>query len=122
MSRPVGSLLPVPSKPSDIDFMSLAAGADSLGMSRSPLFTNHMYVLAAVAQRPDLRLREIASEVGITERAAHRIITELVDESYLTRTRIGPRNRYEVNASAWSRDPANAQLNSHRAIQLLIEQ
>ena len=57
-------------------------------------FTNHLRVLTTVARQPDLRLREIAQDVGITERAAHRIIGELVEEGYLTRTRVGSRNRY----------------------------
>jgi PAS domain S-box-containing protein len=57
-------------------------------------FTNHMRVLTLVADKPDLRLREIASEAGITERAAHRIISELVDEGYLARERSGSRNQY----------------------------
>lgn len=60
-------------------------------------FTNHLRVLTTVARGPDLRLREIAQEVGITERAAHRIIGELAQEGYLTRTRVGSRNRYEIN-------------------------
>ena len=59
-------------------------------------FTNHLRVLTTVARRPDLRLREIAEDVGITERAAHRIIGELAQEGYLTRTRVGSRNRYEL--------------------------
>ena len=71
--------------------------ADTGGMAGWVLFTNHMHILTALAQRPDLRLREIASEVGITERATHRIVSELVNDGYLTRERIGARNRYEID-------------------------
>jgi PAS domain S-box-containing protein len=59
-------------------------------------FTNHTSVLALVAQNPDLRLREIAAEVGITERATHRIISELVEDGYLARERTGSRSQYTV--------------------------
>ena len=59
-------------------------------------FTNHMRVLALVVKDPDLRLRQIADEVGITERAAHRIVSELVDSGYLARERTGARNRYTL--------------------------
>lgn len=58
--------------------------------------TNHAHVLVCVAGDPGIRLREIAAAVGITERAAHRIVSELVDDGYLLRHREGRRNRYEV--------------------------
>ncbi len=58
-------------------------------MARWQFLTNHLHVLVVLAKQPDLRLREIASEVGITERATHRIISELADDGYLTRTRVG---------------------------------
>ena len=58
--------------------------------------TNHAHVLVCVAGDPGIRLREIAAAVGITERAAHRIVSELVEDGYLLREREGRRNRYEV--------------------------
>ena len=58
--------------------------------------TNHANVLISIAGDPGLRLRDIAAEVGVTERAAHRIVSELVEEGYLVRHREGRRNRYEV--------------------------
>jgi diguanylate cyclase (GGDEF)-like protein/PAS domain S-box-containing protein len=66
-------------------------------MTRWTFFTNHLHVLSTLAEQPDLRLREVASKVGISERATHRIVCELVDEGYLTRTRVGSRNHYEVH-------------------------
>ncbi len=59
--------------------------------------TNHARVLACVAQQPGVRLREIATCAGITERAAHRIVCELEADGYLTRHRVGARNFYEVH-------------------------
>lgn len=58
--------------------------------------TNHAHVLTCVAHDPGIRLRDIAAAVGITERAAHRILTELVEEGYVLREREGRRNRYQV--------------------------
>ena len=58
--------------------------------------TNHAHVLVCVANDPGMRLRDIAAAVGITERAAHRILSELVEEGYVLRERHGRRNRYQV--------------------------
>lgn len=58
--------------------------------------TNHAHVLTCVARDPGIRLRDIAERVGITERAAHRIVAELVGAGYLLRERQGRRSRYEI--------------------------
>lgn len=58
--------------------------------------TNHGAVLLSIAQDPEIRLREIAVAVGITERAAQRILADLVDAGYVERTRVGRRNTYTV--------------------------
>ncbi|MGN6430052.1 MAG: helix-turn-helix transcriptional regulator [Gaiellaceae bacterium] len=63
------------------------------------LVTNHGHVLACIAADPNARLRDIAASVGITERTAFEIVCELERAGYLTRTRIGRRNRYEINGS-----------------------
>lgn len=60
--------------------------------------TNHARVLICIADDPGVRLREIGETVGITERAAHRIVGELVAAGYVTRRRVGRRNRYTVRA------------------------
>ncbi len=64
------------------------------------LLTNHAHVLICVARDPGVRLREIAVSVGITERSAHKIVSELVAAGYVTREREGRRNRYEVRREA----------------------
>jgi len=63
-------------------------------------FTNHALVLLAVAADPEILLREIAEAVGITERAAHRIIGDLEDGGYISRKRRGRRNYYQVHPDA----------------------
>jgi DNA-binding MarR family transcriptional regulator len=60
------------------------------------LLTNHGQVLVCIATDPDARLRDIAERVGVTERTAAQIVTELGRAGYLTKTRIGRRNRYRV--------------------------
>lgn len=65
--------------------------------SRSWTFlTNHAHVLIAISRDPELRQRDIADLVGITEGAVQRILHELEDDGYLARERIGRRNRYAV--------------------------
>jgi predicted transcriptional regulator len=64
------------------------------------LLTNHGYVLLCVARDPTMRISEIARSVGIGERAAQKIVADLVAEGFLVRTKEGRRNRYEINRSA----------------------
>jgi DNA-binding MarR family transcriptional regulator len=59
--------------------------------------TNHARVLLCIAQDPGIRLREIGDLVGVTERAAHRIVDELVAAGYVSRMRSGRRNRYTIH-------------------------
>ena len=61
--------------------------------------TTHGLVLLAIVQAPDIRLRDIAVQVGITERAVQRIVSDLIDAGYLTRTRVGRRNLYQVHGN-----------------------
>jgi DNA-binding Lrp family transcriptional regulator len=67
--------------------------------------TNHAHVLLCVARDPEIRLRDIADYVGITERAAQRIVTDLEEAGYLDRIREGRRNRYELNPETPLRHP-----------------
>jgi len=67
--------------------------------------TNHARVLICIAQDSGVRLRDIGERVGITERAAHRIVTELLAAGYITRTRNGRRNHYTIEAQRPLPDP-----------------
>jgi DNA-binding MarR family transcriptional regulator len=73
--------------------------------ARWVFLSNHAHVLLCIARDPDARARDIAQEVGITERAAQRIIADLIDGGYVERTKIGRRNRYEINRRAPLRHP-----------------
>jgi uncharacterized membrane protein len=59
--------------------------------------TNYAYVLLLIARQPDIRHRDLAVRVGITERAIMRIIEELSIQGYVTITRVGRRNSYRVS-------------------------
>jgi len=63
--------------------------------------TNQARAIILVAGDPDLRIRDIASRIGITERAAQRILADLEDAGYLTHHKIGRRNRYTVHIEGW---------------------
>jgi len=60
-------------------------------------FTNHFHVLLVVARHLYARLRAVADEVGITERAAHRILRDLSRAGYLIVTKRGRGNHYRLN-------------------------
>jgi predicted ArsR family transcriptional regulator len=72
---------------------------------RWDFLTNHAHVLLCVANDPGIRLRDIAEAVGITERGAHKILSDLVDEGYVERERAGRRNRYNVRPELHLRHP-----------------
>ena len=59
--------------------------------------TNHAQVLLCLAATPDIRLRDVAEHVGITERATQRILAELIEAGYVKTTRVGRRNTYTID-------------------------
>ena len=74
-------------------------------MSQWTFLTNHAHTLLCIARDPDLRLRDVADRVGVTERAAQRIVSDLVDAGYLERLREGRRNSYRVRPDRPLRHP-----------------
>ena len=68
--------------------------------------SNHTQVLLCVQRDPDARFRDIAERVGITERAAQRIVADLIESGYVESERIGRRNHYRVNLDIAMRHPA----------------
>jgi len=79
--------------------------------------SNHAHVLLCIAADSEIRMRDVATRVGITERAVQRIVAELEEGDYLTVTRAGRRNQYTVNANLPLRHP----LQSHRTLTHLID-
>lgn len=71
--------------------------------------SNHGHVLVQLSRDPDLRIRDIAEAVGITERSAQAILLDLERDGYLTVTRIGRRNQYQIITNSKFRHPAEAE-------------
>ncbi|MFC2034088.1 helix-turn-helix transcriptional regulator, partial [Chloroflexota bacterium] len=65
-------------------------------MSKWKFVTNHGLVLASISKKQDKTAREISDEVSITERATHKIITDLEKDGYIIKTKVGNRNKYRV--------------------------
>ena len=87
--------------------------------SEAPSWTflsNHSHVLLCIRRDPEIRIRDIAQLVGITERAAQSIVTDLVDEGFVVRERVGRRNRYHLNPDLALRHPLEA---DHRIGELI---
>jgi DNA-binding IscR family transcriptional regulator len=79
-------------------------------------FTNHAHVLVCISADPRIRLRDVAARVGVTERAAQRIVADLVEAGNLKRIREGRRNRYEVHGELPLRHPVE---HDHRIGEIL---
>lgn len=73
--------------------------------------TNHGHVLLALHRNPDLRQRDIAQLVGITEGAVQRILHDLEDGGYISRAKVGRRNHYTVDGDLPLRHPMEANHN-----------
>ena len=92
---------------------------DKTNGTKDPSWTflsNHAYVLISIAAEPEIRMRDVATRVGITERAVQRIVAELEAGGYLKITREGRRNRYEVKDDLPLRHPVEA----HRTVGDLV--
>ena len=66
-------------------------------MAEWSFITNHGLVLAAIAKHPRSTARELGDDVGITERTAHKIIIDLEEAGYITKTKIGRKNKYTIH-------------------------
>lgn len=90
--------------------MTEAPGRGEVPVDRTWTFlTNHAHVLLAVARAPDIRVAELAAEVGVTTRAALAILRDLEEAGYVIRTRRGRRTHYEIRPHQHFRHPATAQ-------------
>ena len=85
-------------------------------MAEWTFLTNHAHALLCITRDPEIRLRDVADRVGVTERAAQRIVSDLVEAGYLDRTREGRRNAYRVRPDRPLRHPVE---NGHQVGELL---
>ena len=70
--------------------------------------SNHGHVLVSLARDPDIRLRDVADAVGITERAVQQIVRDLAEQGYVHKERVGRRNHYQVVREAGFRHDLEA--------------
>jgi predicted ArsR family transcriptional regulator len=84
-------------------------------MERWGFLTNHARVLLYIAQDPGARLRDIAASLGITERSAHGILTDLTAAGYVIKQKDGRRNRYQVQADLPVPEPGTRRTRGRRA-------
>ncbi len=78
--------------------------------------SNHGHVFLCLAHDANARLRDVAAQVGVTERAVQRIVSDLEGAGYLRRRRVGRRNSYEINPDRPMRHPVE----SHQAVRSLL--
>ena len=81
--------------------------------------TNHARVLILIAGAPNIRLRDIAAQVGITERAAQRIVGDLETDGYLSHEREGRRNHYSLHPDAHLRHPLENEIEIGQLVEFI---
>lgn len=84
--------------------------------SQWTLLSNHGHVLVCLAEDPDVRLREVAERVGVTERAVQKIVADLEDGGIVKRVRAGRRNHYVIHLDA----PLRHSIEEHRSVGSLL--
>ena len=95
--------------------------ADEQAVFQWTFLSNHGHVLLCIAREPELRLRDVATRVGITERAVQRIVADLEQGGYLSRVRSGRRNRYELFIDRPMRHPIEAHQQVRSLLDLVLE-
>ena len=85
------------------------------------LFSNHGHVLVCLARNKRARLRDVASDVGITERAVQKIVSELQQAGLIAITKHGRCNQYEIHGKKNLRHPLEAQCTVGRLLQLIVK-
>jgi predicted transcriptional regulator len=88
--------------------------------TRWTFLTGHGHALIVITRDPNVRLREIAAELGVTERTAQTIVNDLVDAGYVERTRVGNRSRYEVRTDRPFRHPVEREHAVGELLEVLV--
>ena len=92
-------------------------------MSAAPwtFLSNHGHVLVCLARDPDVRMRDVAAAVGITERAVQQIVHDLVDGGYVAKSKEGRRNHYRVVRSTHFRHELEADVSLGAFVDLVLQ-
>ena len=91
-------------------------------MSSWTFLTNHAHVFLCLAADPQTRLRDVAERVGITERAAQRIVSDLNADGYISTERVGRRNRYVLHAELPLRHPVEGHRSAGALVKLIASE
>ncbi len=92
------------------------------GVAKWGFLTNHARVLLCIAHDPGVRLRDIAARLGITERTAYGIVTDLTEAGYVVKEKDGRRNRYQIQTHLPLPDPAGRERTVGEVLALLAGQ
>jgi len=82
--------------------------------------TNHARVLICIASDPDIRLRDVALKLGLTERGVYQVVVELVEGGYVVKERVGRRNRYHLHDNLPIGDPTTRERTIGELLDLLM--
>jgi DNA-binding Lrp family transcriptional regulator len=80
--------------------------------------TNHAQVLVCIGRNPGILLKEVAAQMGVTERAVQRIIADLVEDGSIVRIRVGRQNRYQINGDRRLPHSIESGVRIHEALRL----
>jgi DNA-binding transcriptional ArsR family regulator len=83
--------------------------------------SNHSHVLVALAQNPNLSLREVSFLVGITERSVQRIVTDLEEAGYVHKEKVGRNNQYSIKEKLPLRHPLERHCTAGELLHLIVE-
>jgi DNA-binding MarR family transcriptional regulator len=83
--------------------------------------TNHGRALLCIAQDPGVRLRDIAATLGVAERSAYSIVTDLADAGYIVKERDGRRNRYRIQRHLRFREPTSREKTIGEVLDLFVD-
>lgn len=83
--------------------------------------TNHAHVFICLARDPDLRIRDLAAMIGITERAVQSILHDLEEDGYLSRLKVGRRNHYDLHPDHPMRHPLEAEHEVRDLLDALVD-
>ena len=90
-------------------------------MAEWSFLTNHARVLVCIAHDPGVRLRDIATTLGITERSAYSIVTDLTAGGYVVKDKDGRRNRYQIQAHLPLREAITQERTIGEVLDVLVE-
>ena len=93
----------------------------SKGMAKWSFLTNHARALVCIAHDPGVRLRDIAAALGITERSAYGIVTDLVEAGYIVKDKDGRRNRYQIQGHLPLRESVGRERTIGEVLDVLVE-